>query len=66
MSELRSVVDRLRSESLAELPDARIEEDFTALQGAIEPPAAVRARRSPVGGVVARVAVPGGVGLGAG
>lgn len=36
MSELRSVVDALRSEALAELPDARIEEDFAELQRAVE------------------------------
>jgi hypothetical protein len=45
MSELRSVVDRLRAESLAELPDARIEEDFTELQGAIEQLEVERLRR---------------------
>lgn len=36
MSELRSAVDALRSESLPNLPDARIEEDFTELQRAVE------------------------------
>lgn len=36
MSELRSVVDALRSETLSELPDARIEEDFAELQRAVE------------------------------
>jgi len=36
MSELRSAVDALRSETLPELPDARIEEDFTELQRAVE------------------------------
>jgi len=36
MSELRSAVDALRSESLPDLPDARIEEDFTELQRAME------------------------------
>jgi hypothetical protein len=36
MSELRSAVDALRSESLPDLPDARIEEDFTELQRAVE------------------------------
>jgi hypothetical protein len=36
MSELRSVVDALRSETLPELPDARIEEDFAELQRAVE------------------------------
>ena len=32
MSELRSAVEGLRSESLPDLPDARIEEDFAELQ----------------------------------
>lgn len=32
MSELRSVVESLRAEVLPELPDARIEEDFSELQ----------------------------------
>lgn len=36
MSELRSVVDALRSETLPELPDARIEEDFAELHRAVE------------------------------
>jgi hypothetical protein len=36
MSELRSVVEELRSESLPDLPDARIEEDFSELQRACE------------------------------
>jgi hypothetical protein len=36
MSELRSVVEQLRAESLPELPDARIEEDFAELHQAIE------------------------------
>jgi hypothetical protein len=36
MSELRSAVDALRSETLPDLPDARIEEDFTELQRAVE------------------------------
>jgi hypothetical protein len=36
VSELRSVVDSLRSEVLTELPEARIEEDFTELHRAIE------------------------------
>lgn len=31
MSELRSTIDALRAEVLAELPDARIEEDFAEL-----------------------------------
>jgi hypothetical protein len=45
MSELRSVVDALRSESLPELPDARIEQDFTELQRAVELLEAERLRR---------------------
>jgi hypothetical protein len=36
VSELRSTIDSLRSESLAELPDARIEEDLSELQRACE------------------------------
>jgi hypothetical protein len=36
MSELRSVIDSLREEVLADLPDARIEEDFAELQRAGE------------------------------
>jgi len=36
MSELRSAVDTLRSEALADLPDSRIEEDFTELHRAME------------------------------
>jgi len=36
MSDLRSAVDALRSETLPDLPDARIEEDFTELQRAVE------------------------------
>jgi len=36
MSELRSAVDGLRSDVLADLPDARIEEDFAELQRAAE------------------------------
>jgi hypothetical protein len=36
MSELRSAVDEMRSEVLAELPDARIEEDFVELHRTIE------------------------------
>jgi hypothetical protein len=36
MSELRSAVDALRSETLPDLPDARLEEDFTELQRAVE------------------------------
>src|SRR6266446_590605 len=45
MSELRSVIDSLQSESLTELPDARIEEDFTELQRACELLEAERLRR---------------------
>jgi Domain of unknown function (DUF222)/HNH endonuclease len=36
MSELRSAIDGLRSEDLANLPDARVEEDFAELQRASE------------------------------
>lgn len=36
MSELRSAVEALRAETLPELPDARIEEDFAELQRAAE------------------------------
>src|SRR2546425_11221269 len=36
MSELRSVVESLRSDTLPDLPDARIEEDFAELQRAVE------------------------------
>ena len=36
MSELRSAIESLRAESLAELPDARIEEDFAELHRASE------------------------------
>src|SRR5438477_9286713 len=36
MSELRSAIDELEAESLTELPDARIEEDFSELHRAIE------------------------------
>jgi hypothetical protein len=45
VSELRSAVDALRSESLPELPDARIEEDFAELQRAVELLEAERLRR---------------------
>jgi hypothetical protein len=45
MSELRSVVDALRSETLPELPDARIEEDFAELQRAVEQLEVERLRR---------------------
>ena len=36
MSEFRSAIDALRSETLTELPDARIEEDFAELQRTAE------------------------------
>ena len=36
MSELRSAVDAFRAESLPDLPDARIEEDFAELQRSVE------------------------------
>jgi hypothetical protein len=36
LSELRSVIDQLRSEVLADLPDAVIEEDFAELHRAME------------------------------
>src|SRR5712691_12545487 len=36
MSELRSAVETLRSETLSDLPDARAEEDFAELHRAIE------------------------------
>ncbi|MDP9296559.1 MAG: DUF222 domain-containing protein, partial [Actinomycetota bacterium] len=36
MSELRSVAGELRSETLSELPDARIEEDFSELHRTME------------------------------
>ena len=45
MSELRSVIEYLRSESLPELPDARIEEDFAELHLAVEQLDAERLRR---------------------
>jgi hypothetical protein len=45
MSELRSVIEGLRGESLPELPDARIEEDFAELHRAIELLEAERLRR---------------------
>src|SRR5918994_2114919 len=45
MSELRSAVEMLRSESLAELPDAHIEDDFAELHGAVEPLEVERLRR---------------------
>ena len=36
MSELRSAVESLRSEVLPDLPDARVEEDFSELQHVAE------------------------------
>lgn len=45
MSELRSAVEMLRSESLAELPDARIEQDFAELHRAVEQLEVERLRR---------------------
>ena len=36
MSELRSAIESLRSDTLSELPDARIEEDFAELHRAAE------------------------------
>jgi hypothetical protein len=45
MSGLRSVVEELRSVSLAELPDALIEEDFEELHRAAELLALERLRR---------------------
>jgi hypothetical protein len=45
MSELRSVVEQLRRESLPDLPDARIEEDFAELQSAMEQLEVERLRR---------------------
>ena len=45
MSELRSVVEAFRSEALADLPDARVEEDFAELQRAVEQLEAERLRR---------------------
>lgn len=45
VSELRSAVEMLRSESLAELPDALIEEDFAELHRAVEQLEVERLRR---------------------
>lgn len=45
MSELRSAIEAFRSESLAELPDARIEEDFVELHRAVEQLETERLRR---------------------
>lgn len=43
--ELRSVVSSLRAETLAELPDARVEQDFTELHEAVQALEAERLRR---------------------
>lgn len=45
MSELRSAIEMFRAENLAELPDARLEEDFAELQRASELLEAERLRR---------------------
>ena len=45
MSELRSAIEELRAESLPELPDARIEQDFAELQRPVEQLEAERLRR---------------------
>jgi len=45
VSELRSIVDALRSEALADLRDARIEEDFAELHRAVEQLEVERLRR---------------------
>ena len=45
MSELRSTVDALRSETLSELPDARVEEDFAEPHRAVEQLEVERLRR---------------------
>jgi hypothetical protein len=45
MTELRSALDSLRSETLAELPDARIEEDFAELHRVAEQLEVERLRR---------------------
>jgi hypothetical protein len=45
MSELRSVVETLRSEAVPELPDARIEQDFAELHRVIEQLEVERLRR---------------------
>lgn len=45
VSEPRSIVDVLRSEALADLPDARIEEDFAELHRAVEQLEVERLRR---------------------
>jgi hypothetical protein len=45
VSELRSVIEGFRAESVSELPDARVEEDFAELQRAVELLDAERLRR---------------------
>jgi hypothetical protein len=45
MSELRSAVEMLRSETLADLPDARIEDDFAELHRSVEQLEVERLRR---------------------
>lgn len=45
MSELRSIVESLRAESLVGLPDARIEDDFAELHSAMQSLEAERLRR---------------------
>lgn len=45
MSELRSAIELLRSESLGSLPDARVEEDFAELQAVCEALEGERLRR---------------------
>ena len=45
LSELRSTVDALRSETLSELPDARVEEDFAEPHRAVEQLEVERLRR---------------------
>ena len=45
MSELRSAIEAFRSEDLASLPDARLEEDFSELHRASEQLEAERLRR---------------------
>ena len=45
MSELRSVIETLRTEVVSQLPDARVEQDFAELQAACEALEAERLRR---------------------
>jgi hypothetical protein len=45
MSELRSAIEALRADRLAELPDGRVEEDFLELQRAVEALEVERLRR---------------------